>query len=162
MTSLAADGDEYLEDGTSSRTPAGDNLLMDFARLEAAAYATIVRSRAGRTVEDPDAGLAMSDLGIATPFGNVAMVTRPIVDSETETVVTRLADFYSEQSGGPFLVFSPWRTSDWRDYGFQRVGHPPLMLCPAGGVGPTVDALEIITVHDAESLADFERTLVEA
>ena len=61
----------------------------------------------------------MCDLGIATPFGNIAFVTRPVLDAETLKVTTRLRDFYSEATtGGPFLVFSPWRTADWRETGF--------------------------------------------
>ena len=146
MTSLAADGDEYLEDGTRVRTPSGDNLVLDYARLEADAFASIVESWGGRILDDPDAGLPMCDLAIATRFGNVALVTHPIVDSATPDVIRRLTDFYSQRAGGPFLVFSPWRTSDWSTHGLHRVGHPPLMLRPAGGAGPTVEALDIVTV----------------
>ncbi len=162
MTSLAADGDEYLENGTGVRTPSGDNLVLDYARLEADAYASIVASRGGRILDDPDAGLRMCDLAIATPFGNVALVTHPIVDSATPDVIRRLTDFYSQRAGGPFLVFSPWRTADWSTHGLHRVGHPPLMLRPAGGTGPTVEALDIVPATDAATLADFERTLIEA
>ncbi len=162
MTSLAADGDEYLEDGTRVRTPSGDNLVLDYARLEADAFASIVESRGGRILDDPDAGLRMCDLAIATPFGNVALVTHPIVDSATPEVIRRLTNFYSQREGGPFLVFSPWRTTDWSTHGLHRVGHPPLMLRPAGGTGPTVEGLDIVTVDNEIALADFERTLIEA
>lgn len=162
MTSLAADGDEYLEDGASARTPAGDNLVLDYARAEAAAHSAIAVARGGRILDDPGRGLHLCDLGLPTPFGNVASILNPVREADDVAVLDRIAAFYAEQSGGPFLVFSPWTTPDWQSAGLAPVGHPPLMLRPAGGVTPTVADLEIVAVRDADALADFERTFVEA
>jgi GNAT superfamily N-acetyltransferase len=162
VTSLAADGHEELEDGTRATTPDGDNLVLDYARTEAAAFGALVETNGGRLLEDDAAGLHLRDLGIATAFGNPALLTRPVRDADTEAVLERILAFYRAESGGPFLVFSPWRTTDWTPHGFVRVGHPPLMFRPAGGSAPTADGLRIRRASDAATLDDFERTLIEA
>ncbi len=163
MASLAAGDSEYLEDGTGPDTPTDDNLVLAFARAEAAAYGAMVETGGGRVVDDAHAGLHLRDLGSPSPFGNVAMLSRPIPDATTASTVARLADFFGASSGGPYLVFSPWPTTDWTEQGFSRVGHPPLMLRPAGkATAPTTSGIDIVEVRDTASLAAFERTLVEA
>lgn len=162
MTSLAADGDEFLENGASTRTPTGDNLVLDYARAEAAGHSAIAAARGGRILDDPELGLHLCDLGLPTPFGNIASIVQAVREADGGAVLDRMARFYGEGPGGPFLVFSPWTTPDWRPAGLAPVGHPPLMLRPAGDATQTVAGLEIVPVRDADTLADFERTLVEA
>lgn len=161
-TTLAADPQEDLENGCRSATPDGDNLVLDFARAEAAAFAALTRANGGRMLDDDAAGLHLRDLGVASPFGNAALLTRPVADAETADVIGRLRSFYGQGTGGPFLVFSPWRTTDWTEHAMLRVGHPPLMFRPPNPVAPVADGLRVVEVRDAEALADFERTLIEA
>lgn len=162
VTELAAGTDESLEDGCRATTPDGDNLVLDFARAEAGAFGAMAEAAGGRMLDDDEAGLHLRDMGVATPFGNVAGITRPVVDADTEAVTGALRDFYGGHPGGPYLVFSPWRTTDWSVHGFQPVGHPPLMFRPVGDAVTSVNGLRIARATDADTLADFERTLIEA
>lgn len=162
MTSLAADAGDELEDGTSSTTPEGDNLVLDFARAEAAAFGALVRAAGGRVLDDEDAGLHLRDLGSGSAFGNPALLTRPVPDAQGGSTVRRIDDFYRAGSGGPYLVFSPWRTTDWSEFGLQRVGHPPLMFRPPGGEPWAAEGVVVEAVEHEDALAELERTLVEA
>jgi GNAT superfamily N-acetyltransferase len=162
MPELAAEAHEELEDGTRSTTPDGDNLVLDFARTEAAAFGALARCGGGRLLDDDEAGLHLRDLALPTPFGNTALLTRPVDPGDSSAVAGRIKGFYDAVAGGPYLVFSPWRTSDWSEHGFHRVGHPPLMFRPQGGSVPVVDGVRIVEVSDQAALDDFERTLVEA
>lgn len=164
MSSLTADDDEFLEDGAGARTPDGDNLLLDHARAEAAAYGALVDAAGGRILDD-EAGLHLTDLGSESPFGNVALVTRPVLN--TGAVIDRLRDFYEGARGGPYLVISPWPTTNWSLDGFARVGHPPLMMrLPGEGAEPVegtpVEGMRIVEASDRDTIRDFERTLIEA
>lgn len=162
MTELAASPDESLEDGCRAATPDGDNLVLDFARAEAAAFGAMTTAVGGRLLDDDDAGLHLRDMGVGTPFGNVAMLTRPVADADGSGIVERVRSFYEGHPGGPYLVFSPWRTADWSAHGLQPVGHPPLMFRPVGEAPTTADGLRVVRVADEDALADFERTLIEA
>jgi hypothetical protein len=161
MSSLAAADHEDLEDGHRPTTPSGDNLLLDFARDHADAFAATVGAGGGRVSADPDHGLHLCDLGIGSPFGNVALVDQPVPDRSVAELAARVEAFFADGAGGPYLVFSPWPL-DLAAHGFVRVGHPPLMLRPSGGAPPAVDGFHIEAVTDAEQLAVFEQTLVEA
>ncbi len=162
MTTLAAQATEPLEDGHLATTPDGDNLVLDHARTEAAAFAALTAANGGRVHDDAARGWHLRDLGIGSPFGNAALLTRPLTDELAAGFVGELRGFYGDREGGPFLVFSPWRTPDLGAHGLARVGHPPLMFRPAGGVAPLAPGLRIVEVADVDTLADFERTLVEA
>ena len=63
---------EQLENGSRSTTPAGDNLLRDFALAEADAYAAMAAAASGRIAHVEELGLVMADIGSPCPFGNVA------------------------------------------------------------------------------------------
>lgn len=160
MSSIAAEDGEFLEDGASARTPDGDNLLLDHARAEAAAYGSLVRAAGGRLLDDDEGGLHLRDLGSASPFGNVALVTRPVLS--TQVVLDRLRGFYEGERGGPYLVISPWPTANWGPEGYTRVGHPPLMVRLPGDAVEPVAGLHIAEASDLETIHDFERTLIEA
>lgn len=159
---LAAEPDEVLEDGCRASTPDGDNLVLDYARAEAAAFGALAAANGGRVLDDDETGLHLRDMEVATPFGNVALLSRPVEDADTDRVIDRIRSFYGQGSGGPYLVFSPWRTTDWTERGMVRVGHPPLMFRPTGPIAPPSAGLRIVEVADADTLGDFERTLIEA
>ncbi len=77
-------------------------------------------------------------------------------------MVATLRDFFGDAPGGPYMVFSPWPLADLAPHGFAPIGHPPLMLRPAGGTAPLVHGFHIERATDVDTLADFERTLIEA
>ena len=162
MTTIAASTEEHLETGHGSATPEGDNLLLDFARGEAAAFGDMIEILGGRVEHDREYGLHLRDSGLPTPFANAALLSRPIADGELDGFVARLRAFYGATAGGPYMLFSPWPIGDLAPHGFAPVGHPPLMFRAPGGAAPLVDGLHIVEVSDATALADFEQTLIEA
>jgi GNAT superfamily N-acetyltransferase len=162
MTTLAASAEEHLEQGYAATTPAGDNLVLDFARSEAEAFGALVASTGGRTAYDAQHRVHLRDAGLPTPFGNVALLDAPVAERDIDALVARVKDFFHGNPGGPFMVFSPWPIADLSTYGFAPVGHPPLMFRPAGGTSPLAPGLRIERVTHADALADFEQTLIEA
>jgi len=163
VTSLAADDGDVLENGYRESTPAGDNLLLDYARGDAACFAAIATAAGGRVEHRPDLGLSLADTGGPSPFNNTAHLTAPIGDEQTPAVADALRAFFSATPGGPFLVFSPWPIGDLSRHGLQLVGHPPLMFrSPTVPALPTNPNLRIELVETADALADFEQTVAEA
>ena len=124
MTDIAASSDEYLENGYETATPDGDNLLLDFARGEANAFGELIGALGGRVVELPEYGVHLRDGGIPTPFGNAALLTRPVPDGKVDGLVAGLREFFAGTAGGPYMLFSPWPLADLPSHGFARVGHP--------------------------------------
>lgn len=161
-TTIAASPEERLENGFGATTPAGDNLLLDFARGEAEAFGVVVDALGGRVEHVPELGLHLRDSGLPTPFANAALLSRPIAEGEVDGLVARLRAFFGGTAGGPYMLFSPFPIADLSPHGFAPVGHPPLMLRAPGGAAPLIDGLHIATAHDASTLADFEQTLIEA
>jgi hypothetical protein len=169
MTDLAAGDGERLEDGYGPGTPPGDNLLGDFTRAEAEAYATLVRSTGGRVETALDGALTLADGGAASPFGNVALLERPAEpDGGTEAIAAATHAFFDGRPGGPFLLFSAWPIGDLRAHRFAPVGHPPMMVRPAG-LAPALDdalaartGMRIEAVADPDGVAAFEETVIEA
>lgn len=163
MGDLAAEPGEDLDDGYRASTPPGDNLVIDFVRAEAEAYRVLVAAAGGRVVDDAATGLLLADTGVASPFGNVAMLTRPAADGGGPALADALRSFFGARPGGPYLVFSAWPVPPLGPDGFHPVGHPPLMRRPpAAAAVPPPDGLRIAEVADDDALADFELTLIEA
>jgi hypothetical protein len=160
-TTLAASPTDDLEDGHRSTTADGDNLVLDHIRAEGAAYAALATAAGGRVLDVPELQLRCADLGVASPFGAGVFLEGPVPDVALDELAARLHGFFGDSSGGPFLLFAPWPIADLTDRGFARVGHPPLMFRPAGGNAPLAEDLRIVAVEDADTLADFERTLIE-
>jgi hypothetical protein len=152
--------EEYLETGADTRTPAGDNLLLGFARTEAAAYADLARCSGGAVVDDAALGLSLHDTGSASPFGNTASLTSPVPGDRVPELVAALRGFYGSRRGGPYIVFSPWPL-DLSGHGFHLVGHPPLMVRPAAPHTLRGSELRIEAVHDVAQLDEAERVLVD-
>lgn len=161
MTSIDAPT-EALENGWRSTTAGGDNLMLDFARAEAAAWVAIARAASGRTACIEHLGLHMSDTGSPTPFANVAHLTRPLRSDDAGEAAAALRDFFGAGAGGPFLVFSPSPALDLSTSGLEIVGHPPLMVRPAGAARAAAGDLRITEARSPAALTDFERTLVDA
>lgn len=164
MTTLAALSTEVLETGHRPDTPAGDNLILDYARAEAASFAATVTAGGGRVARDADLGVQLCDLGIGSPFGNAALLERPPTERSTPELAAVLQAFFAEAPGGAYLVFSAWPL-DLAGHGFAAVGHPPLMLRPPGGtaaLAPLAPGLRVEQVRDADGVEAFERTIIEA
>jgi GNAT superfamily N-acetyltransferase len=75
----------------------------------------------------------------------------------------RFEAFFRAREGGPFLLWGGFPIPDLSERGWGLMGHPPLMLRPAGGdLPPVPDGLEITPVHTVDELEEFTTTLVEA
>jgi hypothetical protein len=80
MTTVAAAPEAHLENGHSPTTPPGDNLLLDYARAEAQAFAEITGVLGGRVHDVTELGLHLRDSSRPTPFANAALLSRPVAD----------------------------------------------------------------------------------
>jgi hypothetical protein len=106
-------------------------------------------------------GMAMADLESPIFFDNAAVLLAPCDYLDKDAVVGALADFYPAERG--IVVFSAFPTWDLTDAGLELMGHPPLMVRPAGGDAPPLpEGLEIRAVDSAEEAAVFGATIEEA
>jgi hypothetical protein len=147
-----------LEDGYGSATPPGDNVLNDFVQESAASYAAFASARGDRQTRVP--GVAtMVDAGSPLPFVNRAVLERPLRD--VDAVTEHVRPFYDAGPSTPFLLDSAWPTPDLGPAGFVPMGHPPLMLRPAGdALPPPPRELRIERVDDDRTALDYEHALV--
>lgn len=107
MTSLGADEGEDLEDGSRSITPDGDNLRLDYARAEAAAYGELIRSSGGRVDDTTVPAVHLRDLGVGTAFGNLALISRPISDADVPHTIAETRDWFDRGRGRPVPHLQP-------------------------------------------------------
>ena len=156
---MAGDDEAALEDGYGPGTPRGDNVCNDFQQETARSFADLGRARGDR-VENHEGELTLTDTGTPLPFWNRAVLERPVTD--IDGTLGRLRAFYDDSSTNPFLFDSAWPTPDLTSRGFVRMGHPPLMLRPAGApLPPPPGELRVECVATAEQAADMERTIVD-
>lgn len=143
---------EVLDDGWADATPSDDTLTLAAVRAMADRAVAWAEAAGGRVRREP--GLVLADAGSPCPFLNVAAATGPL-DAAT---ATRAASFF----GGTFVVISPRPTPDLRPAGLVLMGHPPLLVRPAGGTAPAPPAGVTVTrVRDAATLAVFDRVLAQ-
>jgi hypothetical protein len=129
---IAAGEDEHLADGWEPDTPSGDTLSR--AALDNTVHELLHPAQAmGGRFEVRDE-LALADLGSPTPFLNGAVLRRPVF--ALDDPLLEEVDAFFNGSKGPAVVFSATPTPDLRARGWQRVGHPPLMVRAVGGEAP--------------------------
>jgi hypothetical protein len=158
MTTMISEPGETLENGMTL----GDNLLIDYAATAAAGYGALAVAAGGRAEHDADLGVHLADSESPMPLANTAHLLAPMRDGAAPAAVEAMRAFFSARPGGPFMVFSPWPTTDLRPHGFHLVGHPPFMVRPAASSAPVVPGLHIVEATTPETLADFDRTITEA
>jgi hypothetical protein len=157
----AAEPDEHLADGWGRDLPSDDNVLRAYTDAFVEMVETVARSGGGRVLHEDE--FAAADAGSPYGYMNAAVLLAPLSERKSASVVERLMSFFDEAPGGPWILFSATPTPDLRPYGVKLVGHPPLMLRPAGGPGPPPPPdLEIVEVTDLETLRTFEQTAIEA
>ena len=147
-----------LESGYGPAAPPGDNLTNDFVQETAASFRALATARGDR--ERRITGIvAMTDAGLPLPFWNRAVLEQPVDD--VGALLAHLRGFYGS-AGPPYLLDSGWPLPDLRAYGFVLMGHPPIMVRPAGLALPAAPPeLRIVRVDSAETARDQERTLVD-
>jgi GNAT superfamily N-acetyltransferase len=106
-----------------------------------------------------DADLAVAWQGDRGVFTNLAYVLQEPQD--WGDLLARVAA--AVPAGRPLTLVATGATPDLGALGWHLVGHPPLMVRPAGGTGPVAPAeLTVVEVLDEVGLEVFERTLVDA
>jgi hypothetical protein len=147
---------EHLTHGWEPDTPASDSLVRLFLEGTARRGERLAEVTGGRA-ERRD-GVAMADLASPVFFDNAAELMAPTEYLDRDAVVHALQDFYPSERG--VMLFSAFPTWDLSDAGFALMGHPPLMVRPAGGPTPAVpDDLEIRRVDSSEEAAVFAETI---
>ncbi len=150
-----------LPDGWGADSPRGDSLVRAYAEAWADLAETLGRAGGHRTTRSSD--FVAFDSGAPFPFVNAAVLLRPVHDPDDPLFDEITAFFATDAGDTPFLVWSATPTPSLAARGWTLMGHPPLMVRPAGPAEvPTPEGVEIVPVHDPESLAAFDTTLIEA
>jgi GNAT superfamily N-acetyltransferase len=149
-------------DGTptayGAANPGGDNLLNDFVQENATSFAAFGNARGDRVARVENVA-TLVDAGSRLPFSNRAVLERPVDD--IRSVLDHIRPFYDSGSDTAFLLDSAWPTPDLRPVGFELMGHPPLMVRPAGEPFPQPPPeLRIVRVDDERTAYDYEHTLI--
>jgi hypothetical protein len=157
----AAEEGEHLATEWDRDVPSDDTLLRAYTDAFADMVDAIARAARGRV--DRDDTLLLGDAAAPGAYLNAAVLLAPLPERSAADLVARAHEFFAGASGGPWMLFSAIPTPDLRPHGLQPVGHPPLMLRPAGGERRRPpDDLEIVEVADAGTLRVFERTAIDA
>lgn len=152
---------EHLTHGWEPDLAADDTVLRSFVLAQAEHCAFLAERTGGRAARWDDA--AAADAGSPVFFDNMAVLLRPPAYTDLADVLTRLDGFYA--AGTHVSLLSAWPTPDLATVspGWELMGHPPLMLRPAGGTAPPPPAgLEIVPVTDGHGLEGFVATLMAA
>jgi len=151
----------HLPDAWDAALPADDNLVKAYIH----GYAQFLEACAAAL----DWPTLRTDRFVAvdgmSPFSfqNCAVPLRPFTPEEVPTVIGEIEEFFRARKGGPFLLFGGFPIPDLSTRGWTLMGHPPLMLRPAGGAAQSLpDGLDIVPVTTREELQDFGITLQEA
>lgn len=152
---------EHLTHGWEPDLDPADSLLRRHF-LAMARRSCAMAERAGGSAGRWD-DVAAADARSPFVFDNIAVLLQPPEYTDLDDVLRRLGGFYPPERHVALL--SAWPTRDLtgpQDGGWQLMGHPPVMLRPAGGSAPPLPpGLEIRPV-DAATVDVFLRTLVEA
>jgi hypothetical protein len=152
---------EHLPDAWDATLPRGDNLIKDYVH----GYADLMEAMA-TALDWPSVRterFVAVDATTSFPFQNCVVPLRPFGTDEVDDVIGEAESFFRARDGGPFLLWGGFSIPDLSDRGWSLMGHPPLMLRPAGGEAPPLpDGLEITPVRTVDDLGEFTSTLVEA
>jgi hypothetical protein len=152
---------DRLPDGWGPDSPVDDTLTRAYVESWATLNEDLGRAGGYATVRTPD--FVAYDSHQPFPFVNPAALLRPVLDA-SDPVLDEIAEFFApDDEGTPFLVMSATPMPSLTGRGWTLMGHPPLMFRPAGPAAvPEPEGLEIVEVHDEATLAEFDRTMVEA
>ncbi len=140
-----------LRNGWEDETASDDTLSLAALRAMAGRAVEWARAAGGRVRCEP--GLVLADAGSPCPFLNVAAAPGPV---DADAVVA----FMTAGGERPFVLVSPHPTPDLRGARLELMGHPPLMIRPAGGTAPApAPGITVEEVVDAAGLATWDGVL---
>ncbi len=152
---------DHLPDAWDAGLPAADNLIKEYVLGYADLMEAIAAALEWRSVRTER--FVAIDAGTPFPWQNCVVPLRPFGTDEVDDVVGEAEAFFRARDGGPFLLWGGFAIPDLAGRGWGLMGHPPLMLRPAGGSAPPLpDGLEVSPVRTVEELDEFTTTLVEA
>jgi hypothetical protein len=156
-----ADEAGHLADGWEPHREVADGLVRRFVFAYASSMAGPVAALGGTVVRRD--GFVLHDLGHPAGYYNGVTLLRPLPYAGWQDVVAELDATIDRDAGGELLLWSAWPTPDLSSLGWDRVGHPPLLLLPPRlePVPPPPSWLRVEPVEDARRLADWERVAVE-
>lgn len=148
-----------LETGWERDTPVSDNLVRRFLRNQADLGATIAVASGGRAAEGD--GVSLADAGGQLSYVNQSTLQRPVTDI-SDPVLDVIDDFWRDDRERPSTLLSAWPTPDLAARGWERVGHPMLVVRSPGSF-PVAAApgVEVEMVSTAAGIAEAERVVVE-
>jgi GNAT superfamily N-acetyltransferase len=100
-----------------------------------------------------------ADTASPVAFPNSATLLKPLAEGDAADVIARLDQFYAQDTGGPWMLWSAWPTPDLAPYGMRLAGYPPLMVRPPAPLALTTD-LRIIEAHGESTLRDFDDAMI--
>lgn len=138
-----------LSDVDTWRTLSADNLALQWEHIPRAMGKRWMRG----------ANVWAADAASKAPYPNSATLLRPLAEVEAGNVVTQLDQFYAQDKGGPWMLWSAWPTPDLAPYGMRLGGNPPLMVRLPGQPLPQSD-IRIVEATDEATLRDFDEALI--
>jgi GNAT superfamily N-acetyltransferase len=147
---------ERLTTGWEPGVPVEDTILRRYVFNSADRVVHMATATGGTAHRFDD--VCTGDMHVPSPFGNQAVLMRPLHGADADAVVETLRAFFT----GPHVLFSAWPTPDLRPHGYALVGHPPFMVRPVGGSAPVRPReLDVIEAADAASMEAYDRVFVE-
>jgi GNAT superfamily N-acetyltransferase len=141
-----------LRTGWEPDTASTDTLAVACLRAMADRAAVWAHAAGGRV--ERAAGVVLADALSPCPFLNVA-TSAGAVDVDAARAI---AAFFPPER--PFVLLTPHPTPDLGPAGLAPMGHPPLMVRPAGGASVSVPAgVTVEEVRDPVGLAVWDRVL---
>jgi len=155
-------GDEPLSTGWKPNLPPQESVLRQFVFSYADRTADMAYVLGGRVDRDDDASLA--DLGSASLFDNAVVLLRPPTAAGLAAVLDRADALYPADRS--WVLMSAWPLPDPgpgpAGRGLTLMGHPPLMVRPAGAAPPPLPPeLRVLSVATFTDLTVFQRVLVD-
>lgn len=147
-----------LTTGWEPATRVDDSLLRAFVF----SYADRVAWMAGRTggLVDRDEDACIADAQSGFGYDNAAVLLRPPSAGQLAAVIRRAQALFGPERW--WVLLSAWPLPGPEPGGLALVGHPPLMLRPAGQSARQERAgLCVREVRDTAALRDFETVLTE-
>jgi hypothetical protein len=145
-----------LETGWLDDTPVEDSLLRRFLHNQGDLGVLLATSAGGDAEVGPD--LMMGWYATDVAYNNQAVALRPL----TPDLLDRVDRFYAGRPRGATLL-SAWPTEDLRGRGWQLVGHPMLVVRPAGHLEvPARPGVSVEVCSDPAELEQAERIAIEA
>ena len=150
---------EHLMHGWERDTDVSDSLLRQFVLASAGRAAGLAELTGGRALRTDE--FVAGDPTSTVMFDNAAVLLQPPEYVDIDAVATAIDSFFPPQRH--FVVLSAFPTPSFEHHGWSLMGHPPLMLRPAGGDPPPLpDGLTIREVTDVARLETFITTIIDA